>query len=460
MSEYRDATPGGLRETWRRILALSWPVMAEQTTRTLMRTTDVFITALFSPAAVVAIGLADLYTQFPLRIGLGLGGGAIALSSQDTGRQAATRDEAITQALVLGALLGVPIAFIGYLFGGWLIAILGASPAVVALGGTYLAIILATAPARHVGLIASASLQGTGDTRTPMYVNVLANVLNIAGSATLGLGLFGAPELRVVGVGIATAAANVVMATLLLAALWRQWTPAGFARPRNPTIARQLLVVGIPRTAEGFSVVIARFLFNALLLRFGTEVNAGFHIGRRIYQQVTAPLARGYNVGASVLVGQALGRGDNEGARSVGWAVASLGVVTVGTIGVGLFLAAEPIARLFTDDPAALQQSIGFVRAYGIEATPMVIFLALSGSLAGAGETRLPFVARSIGVFVFMLGFAYVAGLLLGYGALAAYVGIVLSPVWMALSVGWGFAHGRWAGRAAEMMAERDASGE
>ena len=71
---------------WRRVLSLAWPVMAEQTTRTLMRTVDVFVTGLFSPAAVAAVGLADLYARFPLRIGLGLGGGAISLSSQDTGR--------------------------------------------------------------------------------------------------------------------------------------------------------------------------------------------------------------------------------------------------------------------------------------------------------------------------------------------------------------------------------------
>lgn len=74
-----------LKAVWKRIFGLAWPVMAEQTFRTLMRTVDIIIAALISPAAVVAIGLADLYARFPLRIGLGMGGGAIALSSQDTG---------------------------------------------------------------------------------------------------------------------------------------------------------------------------------------------------------------------------------------------------------------------------------------------------------------------------------------------------------------------------------------
>jgi Na+-driven multidrug efflux pump len=207
--------------------------MAEQVLRTLMRTTDVIVTGLFSPAAVAAVGLADLYARLPLRIGLGLGGGAIALSSQDTGSGAtANRDEAITQAILIGAVSGIPFVAFGFLLGEFAIEVLGATSEVARMGGLYLAIIFATSPARHVGLIAARSLQGTGDTRTPMYVNVVSNLLNIAAT-------------------------------------------------------------------------VAEFPFNALLLVFRTEVNAAYQIGRRMYQQVTGPLSRGYHVAASVVVGQA-----------------------------------------------------------------------------------------------------------------------------------------------------------
>lgn len=120
---------------WRRVFDLSWPVMAEHVLRTLMRTTDILVMGLFSPAAVAAIGLADLYARLPLRIGLGLGSGVIALSSQDTGSGAiANRDEAITQALGVRLGFGVPAIYasiavyylwstayvaIGFYRGGW-----------------------------------------------------------------------------------------------------------------------------------------------------------------------------------------------------------------------------------------------------------------------------------------------------------------------------------------------------
>ena len=445
-----------LRAVWRRVLSLAWPVMAEQTFRTAMRTTDIVVTAQFSPAAVVAIGLADLYARFPLRIGLGLGGGAIALSSQDTGAAAdANRDEAVTQAVLMGIVAGVPFVLVGLLFGRPIVALLGADARTAMLGGQYLAIVFATAPARHVALIAARSLQGTGDTRTPMYVNVVANTLNISGSLVLGLGLFGAPRLEIVGVGIATAAANVLTAGLLLAAMATSWADASLVRPRDTTIARQLVRVSVPRVLEGFSATVAEFPFNALLLGFGTPVNAGFQIGRRMYQQVTGPLSRGYNVAASVVVGQSLGDGDPDGARYNGYAVTGLGLATVGVIGLVLVAAAPAFVSVFTDDPDTVPHAVAFARVYGATGTFLVAYTVLSGALQGASETRIPLVARLTGTFGFLLGTTYVVGVLLGYGPLGAYLGVGLQYVWMTLVVLWGFRYTGWAARAADMMAER-----
>jgi putative MATE family efflux protein len=490
--------------------------MAEQTFRTLMRTTDILVTASISPVAVAAIGLADLYARLPLWIGLGFGGGAISLSSQDTGASAgdevpveeraertggaeesgdasagdrseggraadasaaepssrepssggrsvgaatsgaaANRDQAISVALVVVALLGLPFVAFGLLFGRAAIGLLGAPPEVAALGGSYLAVIFATAPARHVGLVAARSLQGTGDTRTPMYVNVVANVLNITGSVVLGWGLFGAPDLGVVGVGVATAGANVLTACALVGALWGEWAAADLVRPSDPVVARQLVAVSIPSVAEGLAATLAEFPFNAMLLGFGTAVNAAFQVGRRLYQQVTGPLGRGYNVAVSVVVGQALGRGDPATARFDGWASTGLGVLTVGGVGVALAVIAPAFVGLFTVDPETVRYAVAFTRVYGLSAPFLATFVVLQGALRGAGETRVPFVARTTGTYGFLVAFTYLAGVVGGYGVLGAYVGIALSYAWMALLVAVSFRRGDWAGRASRLLTER-----
>ena len=447
---------GGLLAIWRRTVSLGWPIAVEQTLNTLMRTVDIIVTGLFSPAAVAAVGLADLYTQFPLRIGLRLGTGAITLSSQDTGRGAErTRDRAITQALVIGALCGLPLVGIGLLFSNALIDVLGAESEVVRLGALYLAVVFAAAPMRIVGLVGSRALQGTGDTRTPMLINGTANALNILLTVGLGLGVWIAPELGIVGVGLATAISRSVEAITMVGAIASDRTIPSLARPRDVTITRQLVAVSVPSFAEGMSTSLANFPFNALLLLFGTEVNAAYHIGRRIYQQLAGPLYRAFSTVASIIVGQTLGEGEPDRARHAAVAILVLGVGTLGGTGVALFVGAEQMAAVFTQDALTREYAVEFTRVFAVSMVFYGIFFPLAGALRGAGDTRTPFYARFVGAFVFMVGLSYLLGITFEGGLLGVYIGIVLSYVCWAVVVSAGFFWGDWAGTAATMMGER-----
>ncbi|ESP90000.1 MATE family efflux transporter [Candidatus Halobonum tyrrellensis] len=447
---------GRLLAAWRRTVSLSAPIAVQQTFNTLMRTVDIVVTGLFSPAAVAAVGLADLYAQVPLRLGLALGTGAIALSSQDTGRgDAVARDRAITQALLMGLLVGLPLVLVAVTVSPQLVGVLGAEPAVVEAGSAYLALVLAVAPMRIVGLVGARSLQGTGDTVTPMAVNIVANLLNIAITVGTGLGLGPLPRLGMVGVGLGTAVSRTLEAVLITAAIRSPLTDLSFARPRSLTITRQLVAVSLPNFAEGMSTSVANFPFNSLLLLFGTEVTAAYHIGRRVYQQFTGPLYRSYSTAASIVVGQALGEGDPTEARFSGVAITALSVLTLGVAGVVLFAGAEPIADLFTNDPPTLAYAVAFTRVFAVSMVFFGLFFPLAGGLRGAGDTRTPFYARFTGTFGFMLGFGYVVGVRLDYGLPGVYAGIVLSYAWWALVVVVGFRWGDWADTAAEMVAER-----
>ena len=442
--------------TWRRVFSLSWPIAIQQTFNTLMRTVDILVTGLFSPAAVAAIGLADLYAQIPNRIGSGLGAGVIALSSQETGRGAATtRDRAITQAVIIGTLAGVPFLLVGLVFGQLAIAILGATSEVARMGGTYLTLVLGVASMRIVGRVGASALQGTGDTRTPMYVNVTANVINIVASIGLGLGIGGLPRLEIIGVGLATAISRTFEAMAMLGAIRSKRTSPSFARPQSRTITRQLVEVSVPKMASGLSATLSGFPFNAILLTFGTEATAAFHIGRRAYQQVAGPVYRSFSTAASIIVGQTLGENDPEGARFSGLSIIWLGALILGIVGGVLFVVAEPIARIATDDPLTIRYTTDFVRVFGGGMLFYGVFFPTSGALRGAGDTRTPFYARFSGTIVFRLGFSFLVGVILGYGILGVYIGLLLTFVWRASVVTVGFLRGGWADKAASMMAER-----
>ena len=454
-----DSTRERLLAVWRRTLSLAWPISIEQAFNTLMRTTDVIVVGALSPAAVAAVGIADLYARLPMRLGFGFGAGAIALSSQDTGRgAAASRDEAVSQAMLMGLLVGVPFVVGGLLFSEFVIAVLGATATVAALGGLYLTIVWAASPVRIVGIVAARALQGTGDTRTPMAVRIVSNLLNITGTVSLGLGVGPVPQLGVLGVALATALARVVETGGFLLFILAGRAEFSLARPSSPTVARQLVAVSLPNVAEGLASTVANFPFNAILLGFGTEVNAAFHIGRRMYQQITGPLYRAYSTVASIVVGQRLGEGDPAGARFDGIAIVALAALTTGLGGAFVYVFADQLVRVFTRDPATARYAADFARVFGAVMAFYGVCFPFSGALRGAGDTTTPFLGRLTGEFGFTLGFSYLVGVVLGVGLPAVFAGLVLTYVSWSVVVGYGFLRGGWAERAASMMDERDES--
>ena len=441
---------------WRRIIGLSWPVTVEQFLRTSMRTTDVVVAGFFSPAAVAAVGLADIFARMPGRFGRGIGDAAIARSSQDTGSGAvANRDEAVSQALLIGAIVGLPFVAFGLFLAEWAIGVMGAQPGVVAFGAAYLTVVLASTPARLATAIAARSIQGTGDTRTPMVINGAANLYNILATVVLAFGLGPAPALSLVGIAAATASADVLGAIAYLGVIAGRRRDLQLVVPTRPVGARQLVRIAMPRFGEGIASFAADFPFNALLLLFGTEVVAAYHIGERLYHQVSAPLSRGYSVASGIVVGQALGRGDPDGAYFSGLAAAALAFVTVGGLAVALFAGAEWFVRLFTRDAATLAYGTDFARAFAVATLAIAPYLSIAGALRGGSETRWPFVARTSGTIFFLLGTTYVVGVRLGVGVAAAYVAIVADFAWRALLVGYFYSRGRWMDRGTSMMYDR-----
>lgn len=450
-----------LFEKWREIIDLGWPITVQTAVRTGMRTTDLIVTGIFGPAAIAALGLANLYARVALFTGIGIGTGALSLSSQDTGSGADTnKNEAISQALVLGFLVGIPLTVFAVVFPRPALSIFGATEEVIALGVPYLAIVLGTAPARHVTLIGEKALQGTGDTKTPMYIRGGSNVVNIAGTVSLGLGLGPLPRMEVVGVALSTAGANVLAGAAVVGFMLSSRTDVELVRPRDLVIMRQIVEVGAPRTVQGLSRTAASFPLSGILVGFGVEVYAAYQVGRRVAQQLTGPLARSLNVVSSIQIGQALGAQEIDDVRFNTAALASFGVLTTVTLSAGVFVWSEPLASFFGDDQATLAAAAVFIQVFAVASVFRTLSRIYAGALQGGSETTKPFLAELLGGTGLLLAVTYVGGVVLGYGVQAAYAGIILSGVCrLALVFGW-YSAGNWIEAALDGMETRGSIGD
>lgn len=206
---------------------------------------------------------------------------------------------------------------------------------------------------------------------------------------------------------------------------------------------------------SGIITTAVYFPFNALLLLFGTEVTAAYHIGRRMYHQLTGPFYRSYSTVASIVVGQAVGKGDTKQARFEGWVTTGISLVVLTIAGSILFLQSEFLVSIFTSDPLTILHATNFAKAFSIAIIFISLYFSLAGALQGAGDAMTPFIARTTGFFGVFLGVSYLLSVPLNFGVHGIYAGIILSYAWMASIVFYGFFRENWELHALKLVKQR-----
>lgn len=432
--------------TWGRVTELAWPAMVTGAVRVTMRTVDILVVGrVVGAVGVAAVGIADSVERLVLKLAQGLAAGTVALVSQHIGagnRDAA--DRAMTQTLLLALLLGLPVAVAGWFASEPLFRLLGAEPDVVASGSTYLRIVLASAPARMAAMMAAKGIQAATDTRTPMFVRSSATVLNIALTVVLVPGLFGLPDLGVVGAAWGTAVGNGVSALAFLAVLLSGRSPVGLGAVRwEPATVVEIVRIGAPQVVERVLYAAADVPLNAILLVFGTDANAAFQIGRRVQQYMRMP-ARGFSAASSALVGTRLGADRPKRAEDHGRGSLALSTVVSVLAAMGAAIAAPWIAPVFVPDSSAIPLAIDWIRVMALALVFRSAYAVLRAAFQAAGYTEVPLYATMAGLATARLGTSWLVGVVLTRALWGVYLGVGLDYVVRAGITAQRFQAGRW----------------
>ena len=436
---------GRLRET----LDLAWPRIVTGFAIMSKNTVDLAVVgvALGAPS-VAGLAFAFAYWQLAKFVSIGLAGGTVSLVSQNYGGGEGDRAALVVKAsLLVGLALAVPLVVAFVAFAEPLIALVGGEGTALRAGSVYLAV---TAPAlafEFFNMIASRTYAGVGDTVTPMVVRAGGALLNVVLTVWLVLGA----GLGVLGAGLGTATSIVAVG---LALSWGMTGRSYFGRGASPVpigrggpwidgeLVRQLLRVSAPligrRVAEGVAVFPLLWIASS----FGNATVAALEVGRRV-RGLLGSFSWGFSIAASTLVGQRLGAGEESLATAYGRDVIALSAVVYVLASAAVIAAATPIAGVFVDDPAAVSATAAFVVAAAISAVPLGVDGSVTGSLRGAGDTRWPFLASMVGLYVFALPVALV-GLATPLGVGGLYAALVAEKLVPAGLNGYRFRSNRW----------------
>lgn len=433
--------PGPVQGIW----PLAWPAVLANLLQALVGLVDVKVVGHLGAPAVAAVTTGHRVFFVLQAVLMAITTGTTALVARAWGRGDREEAERVTRAsLALCAAFAVALSVPAVVFAAPLAGFFGLEPRAAALAATFLRVLAPFNVAFAAGFALATALRAAGDTRTPLWLGLLTNAVNVALLYGLVLGHFGLPALGVAGAALANGLAFASGAGVTVALWWRGRLRVGLGPPGAVTAARvrRLLRIGTPAALEQVVWQGGFVAFLRLVALYGTAAFAAYGIGVNILA-FSFVVGFGFQVAASTLVGQHLGAGDPEEATRSGWRATGLAVAVMLTFGTLIVVGARPIARFLIDDPEVVRLTVIFIRILGSVQALMAIEFTLGGALRGAGDTRFPLYVVMAG----LLGARVLLAALFAWqerGVAWIYGALIADYVVKATLMTWRFRSGRW----------------
>jgi putative MATE family efflux protein len=295
-----------------------------------------------------------------------------------------------------------------------------------------------------INMILSASLRAAGDTRTPLWIGVLTNVVNVALVYWLVFGGYGIPAMGVAGAAIANGL-SFTLAAMVYLGLWyggRLKVGVGGRGSMTEKRVRQLIDIGYPAGVEQLVFQLGFLAFLWLVGYYGTAAFAAYGIGVQILS-LSFVVGFGFSIAGATLVGQHMGAKDPQGAMRHGWRATRLAIASMVILSVFIIAFSEDIARFLIDDDEVVRLTVIFIYILGVAQPLMAIEFTLGGCLRGAGDTRFPLKATMAGLIGARVGLAALFTFL-GFTVVWIYAALIGDYIVKALMLVSRFKSGKW----------------
>ncbi|MGI6565883.1 MAG: MATE family efflux transporter [Limnochordia bacterium] len=454
MAEIQRVSPsldqGSLR---RQVMSLAWPAVIENLLVMSVGIADTAMVGRLGAAYLAGVELASRLVNFAVAIFAAILIGTTALVARSIGaNDKETANEAMRQALVLVTIIGVPLLFLGTLYAEDCVAFMMAmqefpDSAVIEAGTTYLRIMVPFLVFALLMMTINSCLRGAGDTRTPMVITGISNVVNIVGNYIL---IYGAGPVPAMGVAGAAWATNMSWLMGLFLVFKNVYGGRGVLSLRvhgrfsfNAEIVRRIVRVGIPAAVEQGLMRSAQLIYGMIVAGMDT-VSIAAHAVALTAESISFMPGAGFSLAATTLVGQSLGAGDPERAERSGYESGKMATLVMTGMGVLFFAFPRFFVGLFSRDPDVIDLAAQCLRIVAISQPALAWVMTLAGGLRGVGDTRWVMVITVLGFWGVRVTLAYILAASTDLGLIGAWIAMVLDLFVRALLLAWRFRQGGW----------------
>jgi MATE family multidrug resistance protein len=437
----------GPRGSVREVALLAYPVVLTNLSMTAMGFVDTAMVGRLGPTQLGAVGFSGIWLWTLAVFFFGAASGVQTFVSQADG--AGRREECggwAWQAIWVTTLpLLLLCAAMGLLLEPFM-ALLGPSEELQSTSIDYVAPRLFGLFTVPIAMSIASFFRGLGDTHTPLWAAVAANVVNAVLNYGLIFGRLGLPEWGVTGAAVGSTIAEWFQVLLLLA-FFRMRTLARACRtqlalPSLPLI-RRFVNTSAPIGGQWLISMSAYALFSTLIARMGDDEMAASQ-AFVVLLSFSFMQMSGISAGSSTLMGRYIGGGDLSSAHRAFWSGQKLATLLALIVALAFLVAPELLLRIFTSDPELLRLGAPLVRLGAVFQIFDAFGIVAEGSLRGAGDTRWPFVVHMVLAWVVQLPLAYLLGVTLAGGLTGAWLGATLYVMLLSFALVWRFRSGAW----------------
>ncbi|MDD3192823.1 MAG: MATE family efflux transporter [Oscillospiraceae bacterium] len=424
------------KEVSRQIYRMLIPMILENVLTTSASLVTTAMVGRLTALEISAQGVGGRITNTYLSLfkGLAIGVTVVAALYFGEGRRDKCR-RTVEQAFATAVPLGLVITGLVAAFPTWFIKLFTSDADILSYAVGYLRILSFSLPFVAISCFVTAAFQSQGNTKTPMVIAGIVNVVNIALGWLLIFGNMGLPAMGLTGAGIALVSAQIAGAAIGLLLLYHKRIGLFLGSEHGKKFfslesgyLKEIYTTGLPASCENLLWQFATIIISRVILSYGTNSYAAYQLGLQA-EGVCDMLSVGFITASTTLAARAIGQRDDQLYKMYFKQLIRISMaISIFTCAV-LFFCPRLLMSLLTDKQELIEIGMKYVFIMGFAQIPQNLSKILNGTIRSAGHKYMPMVISFTGIWLVRVVLCCLSGWVFHWDIVALWWAIALDQL-------------------------------
>ena len=433
----------------RMICSLLIPVVLEQLLNSIMGTADTMMVSNVGSAAISAVSLVDSINVLVIQAFSALAAGGAIICAQYIGQRSKEKaNESARQVLFIITAISVAVSLICLVFQKPLLRLIFGSvePAVMRASETYFFYTALSFPFIAAYDSAASIFRAQDNTKGPMIISMISNVMNIAGNAVM-IWVF---HMGVAGAALSTLISRIFCAVVVIIQLRKEKEGQEIVvrdyfeiRP-DWSMIRRILGLGIPSGIENSMFQLGKLAIQSTVSTLGTTAIAAQAM-TNILENLNGIAAIGVGVGLMTIVGQCLGAGRQDEAVYYIKKLCVIAEVIIIISCLGVFALTKPITILGGMEKESADMCFHMMMWITIVKPLVWIMAFIPGyGLRAAGDVKFSMIVSCCTMWACRFCLCVFLIRVMGFGPMGVWIGMFADWTLRGIIFTWRFHSRKW----------------